>query len=121
MRAFEKYREDRENGLTYREIAQKYGVSHQCVAQACAKQNPKQFQFHKESKFAYPNIRKWLNDNKVSVPELVRRTGLANCAGNFYRMRSILKGETEPRKSTIDKLIAITGMPYEVLFSEEAK
>ena len=115
------YREERENGLTYREIARKYGVSHQRVAQACSKYNPNLFRFHKETSFAYPNLCKWLNDNKISVAELVRRMGLETCANNYLRVRSIFSGKTEPRKRTIDKLISITGMPYEVLFSEEGE
>ena len=28
------YRQERENGFTYKEIAEKYGITYQCVAQA---------------------------------------------------------------------------------------
>jgi hypothetical protein len=34
-------------------------------------------------------------------------------------IRNVLKGIQQPKKDVIDKMIAITGMSYEVLFAEE--
>jgi len=116
--AFKLYREEREKGLTYREIAEKYGVSYQGVAQACGKSNPNYFKYHKENAVIYPNLRKWMNDNKVSIFEMVRRCGMERCNDNAIRLRNQLKGKNHFRKPMIDKLIAITGMKYEELFKE---
>ena len=59
--------------MTYQEIADKYGVSRQVVGQACGKANPCRFRFWKDTACIYPNVRNWLNDNKISKSELVRR------------------------------------------------
>ena len=118
MTKFELYRAERNKGLTYREIAKKYGVSYQCVAQACAKSNPRAFQFHKETEIIYPNLRKWMNDNKISTSELVRRLGFCSYSNSVNMFRSYLKGKNHFRKPTIDKLIEVTGLPYEELFKE---
>ena len=113
------YRQERERGLTCREIATKYGVSYQTVAQACGKGNPHFFRYHTAKSVIYPNLRKWLNDNKISKQELLRRAGLEAFSENSERLSRILMGRTEPRKTMIDRLIKATGMSYEKLFALE--
>lgn len=111
-----KYREERQNGLTFQEIADKYGVSRQCVAQACSGLTKKHFRYHKEDRFAYPNLCKWMNDNRVSTSELLQMMGLEPVANNHERIRAVCCGKLEPRKHTIDKLLSVTGTSYEWLF-----
>lgn len=115
------YQQEREKGLTYREIAEKYGVTWQNVQCACGTRNPCNFQFFSDERCVYVNLRKWLNVNKVSTSELLRRCGIAAAGKNQERMRLILKGKTQPRKPTIDKLIAVTGLPYEKLFEQDVE
>lgn len=111
------YREERENGLNYQQIADKYGVSKQCVAQACGKQDIFHFQYNNTC--VYPGLRKWINDNKISTSELVRLMGMTAYGQNCANLRNRLNGETELKKSDIDKLIEITGMTYDKLFREK--
>ncbi len=107
----------RESGMSYREIAEMFGVSFQRVAQVCGKYNPHRFQFITETGCIYPNWRKWMNDNKVSRYELVRRMGLITSQTEFVnRMSDYMRGVSEPKKWFIDKLLEATGMTYEVLF-----
>jgi transcriptional regulator with XRE-family HTH domain len=110
------YRSERANGLTLREIAAKYGVSYQRVHQACGKQGVGHFRTNRA--VVYPNICKWINTNKITTSELVRRMDLVVHAHNIDRIRNILLGRAEPRKHEIDKLIEITGMSYDELFRE---
>ena len=77
------YRAERENGLKYREIAEKYGVTVQRVAQACGKFNPYRFAFVTEKGCIYAGLRNWMNENKVSNNELCRRLGLEVAGENL--------------------------------------
>lgn len=114
------YRADREKGMTYQQIADKYGVSRQAVGQVCGKWNPHNFKVV-TGKCVYPNLRKWQNDNKVSQKELVRRMGLTAYAGTCTQISAYTTGLTDPPKYIIDKMIEVTGLPYEVLFYREDK
>ena len=112
------YMEAREAGMTYREIAEKYGVSHQCVAQSCA-QGGSRFRAHTESDVVFPILRRWLNQNKVSRAEFVRRMGKIPNSGEITKLSKWLKGECAPSKMQIDRMLAVTGLTYEQFFFRE--
>lgn len=115
-----KYLEARERGLTYAEIAEMFGVSKQRVAQTCGKHQPKHFQHITEKGCIYPNLRKWMNENKVSKYDLVRRMGFVNSqSAASVALREHMIGKIEMKKSYIDKLLKVTGLSYEVLFYQE--
>ena len=112
----------RDSGMTYKEIAIMFGVSRQRVHQVCGKYNPHRFQFITETGCIYPNWRKWMNDNKVSRYELVRRMGLIASQTNYVlTVSGYMNGEYEPKKWFIDKLLEVTGLKYEVLFYKGEK
>ena len=108
----------RDTGLTYREIAEKMGISHQRVAAMCGKENPKYFRILSDS-LVYPNLRKWLNTNKVSISELMRRCGDIPGGQQHSLYRDWLYGRSDPSKRIIDACIKVTGMKYEELFYRE--
>ena len=109
---------DREAGMTYSQIARKNGISYQYVGQICGKSNPNNFRCHGE-KHVYINLRNWMNENKISINELVRMMGNTAYSKNCSIVSSWLTGRKDPPKKAIDKLIEVTGMPYEVLFQKE--
>lgn len=110
----------RDSGMTYEEIAIMFGVSKQRVHQVCGKYNPCRFQFISEKGCIYPNWRNWMNENKVSRYELARRMGLIDSQTNYVMtISAYMKGEWEPKKWFIDKLLEATGLKYEVLFDKE--
>ena len=111
--------EDREAGLTHREIAKKHGVSIQYVSFVVGKYDPRYFKYVTEKGCVYPNLRRWLNENKISAAELLRRMYLDPAHGNIERLRNVMRGRSSPRKDYIDRLIEATGMKYEKLFKEE--
>lgn len=111
------YLADREAGMTYREIAEKYGVSHQCVAQCCA-QTTKGFRPYTESQVAFPYLRKWLNENKVTRAEFIRRMGKVPYSTEITRLSIWFRGDADPSKLQIDRMLAVTGLTYEELFWE---
>lgn len=115
----DKYIEERRKGLTYQEIAAKYGVTYQAVAQAAGRHSPGHFMVFTKKGCVYTGLRNWLNENRISRAELIRRMNLSVGGRNTDRVCRILRGETRPNKDDIDLLIKITGLTYEVLFSEE--
>ena len=120
MKKWEIYRAEREKGQTYQQIADKYGVSKQVVAQACGKQSISHFRFWSEERCIYPNARKWLNENKVGCAELVRRLGWHCYSTNYSRIERWLSGKNNPSKDNIDKLLSITGLSYEKFFETDS-
>jgi len=107
----------REHGMKHREIAEVFGVSRQHVASVCGKCDPAYF-IPVGDECVYPNLRKWMNKNKVSRQEFLRRMGLAPHTKNHERLSSYISGKSNPRKSYIDNMLKVTGMTYEALFAE---
>ena len=64
----------------------------------------------------YPSIEKYMADYNLSLREFARR-----CDMSSSTMCRLLNGDTEPNKGTIDKILAVTGLSYEVCFREDYK
>ena len=105
--------------MTYREIAEECGCSYQNVAKALASRNVVRFRHFTENACVYPALRKWLNDNRVSIEELLRRVYGHNIGGTTRkRYTDVFRGHAELKKRDIDNLLRVTGMTYEELFRE---
>lgn len=102
-----------DNGMTYDEISQYFGVSKQAVHQMAGRRGPGDG-LHEGSlrKVKYPGLRNWLLTNRVSVRELERMCG----ASSFH---ASLIGNSHPTKKSIDAILAATGLTYEECFKEE--
>ena len=114
-RKTDKYLEDRKLGMTYREIAAKYGVTFQSVQYACMRHEGGTFRYFQPDEVVYPNLRRWLNENLVTKAELARRLGMKP----DKQISCWLSGKTNPSHKTISKFIAATGMTFEQLFATE--
>lgn len=111
---------DRESGMTCQQVAEKHGVTPQYVSYIAGRCDMSGHKVITESQCIYPNLRKWMNEHKVSRSELLDRMYLSRASGNIDKLRFILNGTTIPKKDWIDAMIAATGMSYERLFSEKA-
>lgn len=116
-----KYVAERKNGLTYREIGEKYGVSHQAVQYICMREGRGSFRHFRPDEVVYPNLRRWLNENQVTKSELARRLTKNSGVNMNKEVAQWISGRTHMSQNTIDKFIAVTGMPYEELFAMEVK
>ena len=108
----------RDQGLKHKEIAEKFGCSRQYVAMVCSKCDPAYF-IPIGEECVYPNLRKWMNENKVSRKEFLRRMGLTPHNTNYDRFNSYITGKNHARKPYIDKMLEVTGFTYEELFHTE--
>lgn len=70
--------------------------------------------YHRPTKIIYPGITKWLAVNRSTVKALSEKIGEGN---KEPHLSAILHGKVSPRKTTIDKILAVTGLTYEEAFS----
>lgn len=89
------------DGCTYQEIADKYGVSRQCVQQSIADFMGRKRTVKKSSleKCIYPNIRAWMLDSGVTMIRLETICGLNESSTGGIRRK--LLGQTEFKISEI--------------------
>lgn len=106
------------DGYSFQEIADKYGVTRQCVQQKLAYSLGMK-NIEDDSKIVYPNIKEWMRSENISKFKLSKMVGMKQKTSSSIRQK--LYGEVEFKISEIKRLIEITGMPFEVLFSEEKK
>lgn len=112
------YREERAKGLTLQQIADKYGVSKQCVSESCCMGNKNKFKEITHQDCIYLHLREWMNLNKVKKSALMHMVGLEPVSAYYSTFKGYLTGKSEPKKGLIDKLIRVTGIPYAMLFWE---
>ena len=62
----------------------------------------------------YPVIEAYMIKHNLSLREFARQCDMPSST-----MCRLLNGQTEPSKSTIDKILAVTGLTYEECFREE--
>lgn len=113
------YRDERAKGKTYTQIAQECGVSPQAVSRACADLGDGRFRAWTAQRCIYPNLRSWLNDNRVSLTAFIGRMGLAASGVTTSRFSDYFRGRCFPGKKTIDKMLKVTGLTYEQLWEVE--
>ena len=63
----------------------------------------------------YPVIEKYMIDHNLSLGEFAKRCGIPP----LVLWRVLIRGDKQPIKSTIDKILAETGLSYEECFKEE--
>ena len=109
------------DGCTYQEIADKYGVTRQCVQQSIANFTGKERTARKSSldRCIYPNIRKWMLDNNISMIKLSKMCGLAET--HIGAVRTKLNGEREFKISEIKAILKESGKTFEYMFCTENK
>ena len=107
------------SGLNRREIAERYGCSRQNVDQMVARYNVNQFKGFTEEGCVYVGLRNWLNENKCSLSELLRRIHGRNVStGTRTQYSERLKGKVKFTMPEINAILGVTGKTYEELFLE---
>jgi hypothetical protein len=112
--------EMRNKGFTYHEIGKAFNLSSQRIFMIIGGQLKSHFKEITSQDCIHPNLRKWMNDNRITRMELCRRINGNNHPENYQRIRNFLIGKTQKAtKSTIDRYLLVTGLSYEELFETE--
>jgi len=110
-----------EEHQTYAEIAAKYGISRQRVAQMIGRWNPYHFQYVKPNSCVYVGLRNWMNEHRVSRAEIIRRMGLAYNPTTAHRFACKMCGNQPFTIDEIEFLLHLTGLTYEQAFGSKEK
>lgn len=105
MRATE-YAKCRKNGMTYQQIADKFGVTHQAVHDSIRKHEMRGRNI-KATTVCFPGLRQWMSENRMKVIDLERATGMPM----YHALRS---GNISNAK--VDAILRLTGLTYEEAF-----
>lgn len=109
-------------GYNYSEIANLVGVSRQYVHIVLGPKGGDgltRFRILSEDQCIYPEFRKWWNEHQMNYRKFLKLMGMVYHKSNITNLQRYMRGERYPRKESIDKMIAATGIPYERLFSRE--
>ena len=107
-----------ESGMTYAEIGAVMGISKQRVFQLIGKIRKGCFKPISKEQCIYIGIRNYMNENKVSKSELVRKIFGRIDSEEYNRVRKALIS-TDIRKNMIDKILKATGLTYEYAFKKD--
>lgn len=108
-----------EQGMTYAEIGRAVGVSRQRVYQLIGGNRKYYIKITKEG-CVYDGIREWMNKNKVSRADLVRKVYGFYCPDRYAVISKALKG-VDTHKHIIDGILRATGLTYEEAFKVESE
>lgn len=114
----EQMKQLRQQGMSYEEIGKVMGISKQRVYQVIGGTVKNWFKEITPEVCIYPNLRKWLNENRVNRSELTRMVYGNTSARNKQLIYSILKG-SDCLKHHIDNILQVTGLTYEEAFGKE--
>lgn len=109
------------DGYTLNEIAEKHNVSKQCIQQHLSiltgnqKPRPKGV----DERIIYPNLAKWIAEERIARYELSHMLGLSMNNTVTTTINKRLYGEVDFSMKEIKKLLEITGQTFEYLFAEK--
>ncbi len=110
-----------QNGATYSEIAAAFGISRQRAYSIIGGRKENHYKKITAEDCVYPNLRKWLNENRVTRAELCRRLTGSTHPKPYTKVLNFCRGNTSrATKQEIDKYLRVTGLTYEELFATEA-
>ena len=114
----EKVFELRRKGLTYREIGELCGCSHQSAWNIVNGRKPRGRKTVTEKDCKYPRIRQWMNENGVSVGDIADTLYGRRYGAYATQTRKLLCGGGYLYKDLIDKILSYTSLTYEEAFAD---
>lgn len=103
------------DGVSLQEIADKFCVSKQYIHQTLPAERLRSRRRHYLRKAAYPNLEAWMFKRGISNKDFSTMINVS-----IATVARLVSGKQGISKSTIDKILAVTGMTYEEAFAKEA-
>ena len=100
------------DGYTLQEIGDKYGLTKERVRQIL--ENSCNGKENTRKNYVYPNLADWMRKNGINCSKLGKQLNVSQ-----QSMHRILTGKNNPSFETINRILDITKIPYEVAFSKE--
>lgn len=102
-------------GFTFKDAAEKYMVCESAISYRFKRAGVRFELKHMNCiPSYYPNIRKWMIENRVSERRFANMTGICQSTISF-----ILNGKKRPSMASINKVLKATGMTFEEAFATE--
>ena len=105
-------------GKTYEEIGNKFGITKQRVYSYLGKRKDCLFRTIKPEQCIYKGIRNWMNENRISFSELPRLIYGHSNPNQRLQVKERLNGSVNFRKDFIDQVLRLTNLTYEVAFDK---
>ena len=107
--------EMKKNGMTYQQIGDVFGLSRQRVFAIIGGTVKHLHRPITKEQCVYDGLRNWLNENKISRTYFCRMCNGIFHGGAYARFKYALMG-ANITKQTIDRILSVTGLSYEVAF-----
>ena len=109
----------RSNGCTLQQIADKYGVSRQFVQQSILNFKKRDGKLREIPLYdcIYPNLKKWMIENEITLTELSEMVGLNSASTNSITSR--LNGVRDFKISEVKTILEESGKTFEYMFMED--
>ena len=98
-------------GATLQEVADRFGVTRECIRALTPAPEKRGNKKHNHKDIIYPNIDKFLYENRHSYSSFAKLIGMSGSA-----VYNALTGATTPTKKLIDRVLEATDMTYEEAF-----
>ena len=110
----------RNEGATYEEIGEHFGVSRQRIHAALG---PFKKNAQLSTKIKYKGLKRWFNETDTSFSQFARLVGTRSTTASIRKMQNWLSEGGERESSftigQIKKMLEVTGMTFEELFEED--
>lgn len=105
------------DGCTYQEIADKFGVTKQCIQQSLFPSTDRRNKRHNSEICIYAGLAQFIDENNVTQRKLGRVIEMNYVEQNSTNIRKRITGETPFKINEIYKILEFTGMTFEECFA----